>query len=141
MNRCYLLSLLLSAQPLYAEVLMEVITTSAYPVHGQALLPRDVRVKVYDLDAPSRWLEALNRSLPADPAVAAALARQRLEQREGERASRELLAAHTALARALAYGLDRYPAIVFDQGTAVVYGVTDLTEALDDYRRWSGSAP
>ena len=33
------------------------------------------------------------------------------------------------------YGVDRYPAIVFN-GEAVVYGLTDLSNALDHYRTW-----
>ena len=39
------------------------------------------------------------------------------------------------LAKAVQYGIDRYPAIVFD-GRVVVYGVTDLVEALDRYKAW-----
>ncbi|MEA3275692.1 MAG: DUF1525 domain-containing protein, partial [Pseudomonadota bacterium] len=38
------------------------------------------------------------------------------------------------------YGIDRYPAIVLD-GQAVVYGVTDVGEALRHYRMWQGRAP
>ncbi len=43
------------------------------------------------------------------------------------------------LAKAKQYGLDRYPAIVFD-GRAVVYGVRDLGEALARYRQWREAA-
>ena len=39
------------------------------------------------------------------------------------------------LAKAVQYGVDRYPAIVFE-GRAVVYGVTDLVEALNRYEAW-----
>ena len=39
------------------------------------------------------------------------------------------------LAKAVQYGVDRYPAIVFD-GQMVVYGVTDLEAALQYYRAW-----
>ncbi|MEA2093693.1 MAG: DUF1525 domain-containing protein [Pseudomonadota bacterium] len=43
------------------------------------------------------------------------------------------------LARALQYGIDRYPAIVFD-GQLVVYGVTELGQALHQYYHWQGGA-
>ena len=43
--------------------------------------------------------------------------------------------AAVGLAKAMQYGIDRYPAIVFD-GKAVVYGLTDLNSALDHYRTW-----
>jgi integrating conjugative element protein (TIGR03757 family) len=39
------------------------------------------------------------------------------------------------LAKAAQYGVDRYPAIVFD-GRAVVYGVTDLVDAVERYETW-----
>ena len=46
----------------------------------------------------------------------------------------------TSLSKALHYGVEKYPAIVFD-GELVVYGLTDLTLALTQYRRWqSGEA-
>ncbi len=44
------------------------------------------------------------------------------------------------LLKAAEYGIDRYPAIVFD-GYAVVYGVTDIGEALRQYRVWQGRVP
>jgi integrating conjugative element protein (TIGR03757 family) len=39
------------------------------------------------------------------------------------------------LAKAMQYGINRYPAIVFD-GQAVVYGVTDLNAARAHYQTW-----
>ena len=39
------------------------------------------------------------------------------------------------LVRAMQYGIDRFPAIVFD-GQAVVYGVTDLQVALAHHESW-----
>ena len=42
------------------------------------------------------------------------------------------------LARAVQYGVDRYPAIVFN-ATAVVYGVTGLVEAVQRYDAWRGA--
>ncbi|MCP4040978.1 MAG: DUF1525 domain-containing protein, partial [Gammaproteobacteria bacterium] len=38
-------------------------------------------------------------------------------------------------AKAMQYGVDRIPAIVFD-GKVVVYGMTNLKAALDHYRTW-----
>jgi integrating conjugative element protein (TIGR03757 family) len=39
------------------------------------------------------------------------------------------------LAKAMQYGIDRYPTIVFD-GKYVVYGVANVREALQQYRKW-----
>jgi integrating conjugative element protein (TIGR03757 family) len=44
--------------------------------------------------------------------------------------------AYEGLVKAQQYRLDRLPAIVFDNGQAVVYGVTDLEAALSHYRQW-----
>jgi len=43
------------------------------------------------------------------------------------------------LTKALQYGIDRFPAMVFD-GQCVVYGVTDLGQALHRYHLWQGRA-
>jgi integrating conjugative element protein (TIGR03757 family) len=39
------------------------------------------------------------------------------------------------LAKAVQYGVDRYPAVVVN-GTVVVYGVTDLVDAAARYEAW-----
>ena len=39
------------------------------------------------------------------------------------------------LVQAMQYGIDRYPAIVFD-GKAVVYGITDVRAATQRYQQW-----
>ena len=49
--------------------------------------------------------------------------------------SSELENAAKGLVQAMQYGIDRYPAIVFD-GVAVVYGVTDVIAATQIYQRW-----
>ena len=48
--------------------------------------------------------------------------------------------AASGLLKAAEYGIDRYPAVVFD-GHAVVYGVTDLDEALRRFETRQGRAP
>ncbi|WP_434114207.1 DUF1525 domain-containing protein [Methylocaldum sp. GT1TLB] len=68
------------------------------------------------------------------------IARQRLEG-QGSGLAAPLQAAYEGHARALSYGLTRYPAIVFDRGRAVVYGTADLGEALRYYRTWKEGTP
>ena len=50
----------------------------------------------------------------------------------------EAKAAATGLAKALHYGLDRHPAVVVDE-TVILYGVTDLGEAIRRYRDWQAA--
>jgi len=51
--------------------------------------------------------------------------------------SSEMEIAAKGLVQALQYGIDRYPAIVFD-GEVVVYGVTDVNAATRIHKQWQG---
>jgi integrating conjugative element protein (TIGR03757 family) len=86
---------------------------------------------VYDLSAPRRVEADLSRGLPKDPGAAAAVARARFAGAAGS-----LRSAYAGPAKALQYRLTKLPAVVFDRGAAVVYGVTDVAEAMRFYRRW-----
>ena len=50
--------------------------------------------------------------------------------------ARAVVNSYQGLRRARALGITRVPAIVFDDGAAVVYGVRDLREAFSRYRQW-----
>jgi len=104
-------------------------------ITGQAALERTwprVRLEVYDLGAPQRLEERLGAGLPSDPAAAQRLLEQRLQAADLEV---QVLAAFGGLLQAARLGLDRLPAVVFEE-TAIVYGVTDLSEAAKQYARW-----
>jgi integrating conjugative element protein (TIGR03757 family) len=96
-------------------------------------------VEVYEIDRIADFEVELSDGLPNDPKTAQKLLRKRLGQvADGSRLD---LARQSAagLINAAEYGVDRHPAIVFDDD-AVVYGVTDIGEALRHYRRWKGRA-
>jgi integrating conjugative element protein (TIGR03757 family) len=48
---------------------------------------------------------------------------------------RQLPRAALGLTKAVQYGIDRYPAIVFD-GQAEVFGIADVEQAFHRYRQW-----
>jgi integrating conjugative element protein (TIGR03757 family) len=110
---------------------IEVFATEASPV-AAAVPGLTLPVTVYDLDAPARWEATLSEELPAQPEQAQPIAQERIAQLDPE----ALKGAYTGLMQALRYRIDRYPAIVFDEGRAVVYGVPDLEQALVHYRHW-----
>lgn len=87
---------------------------------------------VYRVDGIARWQRAWSQGLPADPERAKAIVLQRLQQADRPLTS-ELEQAAKGLWLAAQYGVDRYPALVFD-GRAVVYGVTDVQQALQIYQ-------
>ncbi len=121
-----------SAQPR----LIEVFTSSAYPVTGRLEQQAEAGVALhyYAIDGIHQLESNLSQNLPADPKVAKPLVLKRIEYL-GEDAMDRMHQSATGLAKALQYGIDRYPAIVFD-GVAVVYGVTDIHSALRHYQQW-----
>ena len=93
---------------------------------------------VYLIDRIYKLQEELSIDLPADPESAKTLALQRF-QRMDTQLSGELENAAKGLVQAMQYGIDRYPAIVFD-GQAVVYGLTDIPAATQLYQRWQAES-
>ncbi|TGD72249.1 TIGR03757 family integrating conjugative element protein [Mangrovimicrobium sediminis] len=119
-------------QPVDASELpgsIEVFTDSFHPVQSDA-----DATSVYVIDRIDRLQQELSNGLPADPDTAKQVALRHL-QRVDARLSGELETAATGLVKAMQYGLDGHPAIVFD-GKFVVYGMTDLVAATELYREW-----
>ena len=110
---------------------VEVFTTSELPIFTDIKADRD---ELYEIDAIKRFEAQLSRGLPSDADAARRQAIERVAQVDEGRMQRVQRAA-VGLSKAVQYGIDRYPAVVFD-GEAVVYGVTDLAEALHRYRQW-----
>jgi integrating conjugative element protein (TIGR03757 family) len=104
---------------------------------GEAALA--TKIEVYDIDGIARLEAILSERLPSDPNSARRVALERVRQVDAVRIKAARRAA-VGLVRAVEYGIDRYPAVVFD-AYAVVYGVTDIGEALRQYRVWRGRAP
>ena len=97
-------------------------------------------ITVYKIDGIQSVERALSLNLPVEPHQAKQIALHRIQSLDEQTRSR-MHAAATALAKAMQVGVDRYPAVVFD-GEVVVYGVSDLTVALEQYRAWqSGRRP
>jgi len=94
----------------------------------------EITLRIHTLDAIETLEDELSRGLPADPQRAKRLALARLQQLNKDTRS-QLEHSATSIATALHYGVERYPAIVFD-AKFVVYGLTDPLRALEHYRRW-----
>ena len=133
----------LMAQAVCAEYtkirLIEIFTTSDRPVIS---IDYDnfesIHVTLYEVDGLERFESELSRELPRHPTRAQSEAVRRIQQLEPEKMARARASA-IGLAEAMRYGIDRYPAIVFD-GHAVVYGVNDLGDALDRYTAWQNAS-
>lgn len=95
-----------------------------------------VGIHVVKLDAPARIEAELAVNLPADPAQAAAIVRQRLQD-GGTPLQQRLADAYQGVTDAWSLGVTKIPAVVVDR-RYVVYGETDVSRALariEEYRR------
>jgi integrating conjugative element protein (TIGR03757 family) len=121
----------LAAEPDYVDV----FTEREHPIRGaDHSRLKSARVQIYEVDGLRRFEAALSEGLPGDPDAAKAEALRRIGAlNEAQNATAQNAA--NGLAMALHYGVDRIPAIVID-GTAVVYGVTDLVDAVQRYDTW-----
>lgn len=111
---------------------VEVFTDPAqFPVTNASIgLP----VEVHDLSVMNRLMEAMGQGLPGnDPAQAKNIATARLAQPD---IRQKMTLSLDASARAGQYGLSKIPAIVFDHGVAVAYGLSDVAQAVRLYQRW-----
>lgn len=116
-------------------LVIEVFSTSEQPIVGaERERLRTVTITSYAVDGLERFESGLSEGLAVDPDAAKAAALRRIQRLDDARMAPAKDAAF-GLAKAVQYGVDRYPAIVFD-GRAVVYGVTDLVQALDRYEAW-----
>ena len=129
-------------QPVTADFpRIEVFTLSGYPIEANtAAISPQMGLQQYELDRIRLLETRLSRELPADPKQAEAIVLDRFQHLD-RATSDSLRQSAVGLAKAMQYGIDRIPAIVFD-GQAVVYGVTDISEALAHYQAWqSGKRP
>ena len=116
---------------------MDVFITANQPIKRLdvfVLRHPDIALRVHTLDAIESLEDNLSRGLPADPHLAKRLALVRLKQLSKDTRA-QLQHSATAIATALHYGVEQYPAIVFD-AEFVVYGLTDPFRALEHYQRW-----
>lgn len=114
---------------------LEVFTAATFPITGQDdRRLRGATVTVYAVDGLEQFEAILSQNLPAKEDAAKAEAMRRIGELDDARMAPAKEAA-IGLAMAVQYGVDRYPAIVFDS-IAVVYGVTDLIDALVRYESW-----
>lgn len=135
--RLTLFGLLMFAAPVRAgEVLsVEVFTAIERPIAGvDDERFRAATLTIYAVDGLDRFETTLSDGLPVDPETAKVEALGRIQEIDDAHMAPAKNAA-IGLAKAIQYGIDRYPAIVLDE-RAVVYGVTDLVEALNRYEAW-----
>lgn len=107
---------------------IEVFTTSEYPAHDI----QEPGVMVYEVDGLDQLTASLSKNLPADEKAAKHEALKRIA-RLGDELRWTVEHAVEGMTRAQSYDLKQLPAVVFDKGSKVVYGITDVNKALGIY--------
>ena len=140
----WLLSMVLFVDAVFADLqgpnplpVIEVFTSDKHPItdaNGARDTLGGLNITVHKINGIQSVERDLSLNLPVKPQAAKQIALHRIEMLD-ERTRASMHSAATALAKAMQYGLDRYPAVVFS-GEVVVYGVTDLTVALEQYWAW-----
>ncbi len=135
-----LIALLLLMSNAVNALTLEVITDQPNQIRDATeLRQQGITVTVYDLTAGDRMAEVMSKGLTGPDTHAHQQVQQRIAAIGRKRFEAQLKQAFQATIQSVAYELDRHPAIVFNQGEAVVYGVTDLHTALRFYQQWKAS--
>jgi integrating conjugative element protein (TIGR03757 family) len=90
-------------------------------------------VVVY-LDGPEILAASMTGPLPVNPQQAEAMARQAMQSPEWQAKDHELRAVYGRVTHAWELGVEKYPAVVFDD-LDVVYGTADVAQAVGIHTR------
>jgi integrating conjugative element protein (TIGR03757 family) len=116
---------------------IEVIISDAWSLSGvQALKRQGYTVNVYNLDDGKRLVKGLARNLPPNQAAAKRQLLNRFDRLGKTKVRAQFMQAFQGQIISTQYGINRFPAVIFDHGDAVIYGVTDLQLALRRYQAW-----
>ena len=115
--------------------LVEVFTASNIPIISNH---QGERIELYEIDGIRRFEEDISQDLSEDANTAKRQAIDRVTQLDEEQ-KQQVQRSAIGLTKAMQYGINRYPAVVFN-GESVVYGVTNLTEPIHRYRQWREAA-
>lgn len=122
-----------AAEPPYIEV----ITSDAYPVSGIKSVQRQgFLVNVYNLDDGKRLVAEIGKHLPKNQDAAKKTLEKRFNKMGDEAVKQQFMQAYHGVILSTQYGLTRYPAVVFERGQSVIYGMTNLNQAVKLYRLW-----
>lgn len=113
---------------------MDVFTNDAYGANSlQAAVSQGWDVQLHNMDAYLKLKNHLSYERAKTRSQAIALAKRNI----GVLSAQELRSSLRGPIKALKYGIKKVPAVVFNDGESVVYGITDIDIALNLYAQWS----
>ncbi len=103
-------------------------TSESIPLQLETLKSTNIELLYYNLDAHTDLEKELSIGLPAnDEAKALAMVKERLKRAKAQGRFDTLFHAAVLSKR---YGLRKYPALVFNEGESVIYGVVNISRGV-----------
>ncbi len=122
-----------SSHKIDAPYQIDVVTYNERPaVNIDYALDLEITVKVHNFDTQSNMQDELSKDLPNDEEKATAIAKERIKNIKPERWNH----IWNAALMAKKYDLKKAPAIIFNNGEAVIYGITDLQIAMKHWQSY-----
>lgn len=116
---------------------IEIITSDEFPVAGiDDLKKHGIDIKLYNFDDGKRMIKKLESGLPNNEKDAKKAMQQRIKSMGNAALKKLFTEAYQAVIIGTQHRLTRYPAVIFNQGQAVILGVTDIPHALALYHQW-----
>jgi len=123
--------------PATEQPFIEVISSDLFPITGIKSLQRQgYLVNVYNLDDGKRLVAQIGANLPNNQNAAKNVLQQRFKKMGDKQVKAQFIQAYQAVTLSTQYGLSRYPVVVFNHGESVIYGETNLAQALSLYQQW-----
>lgn len=89
-----------------------------------------IEVKVYDLSAPERFENELSQNLPETEQLIKTAVLQKVQALPHSYFEEHVVMPYEGILKATEYELTKLPAIVFNNGETVIYGIKDIGRAV-----------
>ena len=135
----FILTLMISPNALAGDFRIDVIHSDQYMITGvQYLILSGVNVNVFNLDDPQRLIGSFKKSLSQNASLEQnkAIIMDRFNQMNKYELKQKFLQAYQGANLSMKQGVSRFPAILFNNGQSVIYGVTHLPTAVEIYNKW-----
>lgn len=132
---CILILSLLSSVVAASESvsLIEIFVDDANPIkHGRVKnsAGRDIEFVIYDLSAPERFEKELSRGVSGSLDQVKSKVLKKIQGLSTSYMEEHVMTPYKGLLKAMEYELIKLPAIVFNNGESVIYGVRSINKAI-----------
>jgi len=135
----FILTLMISPNALAGDFRVDVIHSDQYMITGvQDVIMSGVDVKLFNLDDPRRLIGSFQKNLSQNASLKQnkAIIMDRFNRMDKNELKQKFMQAYQGASLSMKQGVSRFPAIVFNNGQSVIYGVTHLPTAVDIYNKW-----